>query len=217
MADSQRAINDMYLRSLDCRDTVLTDMPAGSEGAIDAENLRGQYDIIIAETAAQSGFGGTAKMGAGQRKLVRKHIYNYLAALHTSAEILGRKHPGFEQNFPSPSGKDDNELLADARAVVLKAIDNKTLFLGRGIELAFLESGEAFITDFEESLDTSYDALSSRGEAVGSKKSAYDLADEYFDSLNDFVKNFYRDQPAKLAAWKIATRIERPAKKKKDA
>ncbi len=211
---AQRAINDMYLRALECRETVLTDMPPDSEGALAAVGLREQYDIIISNTAAQSGFGGTARMGAAQRKLVRKSIYDYLATLARSAKILGRKHPGFEQNFPSPSGRDDNELLADARSVAVKAIEHKTLFMGRGIKLEYLQAGAGFVEDFEESLETSYDALASRGEATGGKRTAYDKADEFFDELNDFVKNYYQDQPAKLNAWRNATRIERPAQKK---
>ena len=214
MAASQRAINDMYLRALECRETVLTDMPPDSEGALAADGLRAQYDIIIANTAAQSGFSGTSKMGAAQRRLARKHIFDYLSRLAASAKIIGRKNPGFEQNFPSPSGKDDNQLLADARSVAPKAIEHQALFTGRGIKLAFLESGAGFVEDFEESLETSYDALSSRGEAVGGKLSAYDAADEFFDSLNDFVKNFYSDQPQKLAAWRNATRVERSPQKK---
>jgi hypothetical protein len=206
----------MYRRALECRETVLTDLPPDSEGALATEGLQAQYDIIISKTAAQSGFSGTSKMGSAQRKLARKNIYDYLSRLHGSAEIIGRKNPGFEQNFPSPSGKDDNELLADARSVAPKAIKQKTLFIGRGMKLEYLESGAEFVEDFEASLDTSYGALSSRGEAVGSKASAYDAADEFFDSLNDFVKNYYRDQPQKLAAWKIATRIESAPQKKKE-
>jgi hypothetical protein len=214
MPYKQAAINDMYLRAIECVDTVLTDMPPDSEGALAALGLREQYAIIIAGTAAQSGFSGTARMGAAQRALARKHIYDYLARLSGSAKIIGRKNPGFEQNFPSPSGKDDNQLLADARSVAPKAIEQKTLLMGRGYTLEYLQSGAGFVEDFEESLETSYDALSSRGEAVGGKLSAYDKADEFFDSLNDFVKNFYRDQPQKLAAWRIATRIERSPQKK---
>jgi hypothetical protein len=213
MKYSQRAVNDMYLRSLECRETVLTDMPPDSEGALAAVGLREQYDIIIANTAAQSGFSGTSQQGAAQRKLARKHIFDYLSRLAASAKIIGRKNPGFEQNFPAPSGKDDNLLLAEARAVAPKAMEHKALFTGRGIKLEYLQSGAEFVEDFAASLETSYDALSSRGEAVGGKLSAYDKADEFFDSLNDFVKNYYSDQPQKLAAWKIATRIERPAQK----
>lgn len=213
MAFSQRAINDMYLRAIECRETVLTDMPPDSEGAEAADGLREQYDIIIAQTAAQSGFSGTSQMGAAQRKLARKNIYGYLSTLHGSAKIIGRKNPGFEQNFPSPVGKDDNQRLADARAVLPKVTEHKALFIKRGIKLEYLQSGAGFVEDFEESLETSYDAQSSRSEATGGKMSAYDKADEFFDSLDDFVKNYYRDQPQKRAAWKNATRIERSPKK----
>jgi len=217
MRFSQSSVNDMYLRVIECVDTVLTDMPPDSEGALAAQGLREQYDIIIASTAAQSGFSGTARMGAAQRALARKNIYDYLMALSRSAKIIGRRETGFEQNFPSPAGKDNNQLLADARSVAPKAIEHKTLLMGRGYTLEYLQSGAGFVEDFEESLETSYDALSSRGEAVGGKLSAYDKADEFFDSLNDFVKNYYRDQPQKLAAWRIATRIERsPARKKEE-
>ncbi|MET0752210.1 MAG: hypothetical protein ABWZ66_02505 [Pyrinomonadaceae bacterium] len=209
----QSAINDMYLRALECRDTVLTDLPADSEGAIAAEGLRGQYDIIIGKSAEQSGFSGTAKMGAAQRKQARKNIFGYLSRLAASGKIIGRKITGFEQKYPTPSGKDDNQLLADARSVAPQALADKAHFTGRGIKLEYLQKGAEFVEDFEESLETSYGALSSRGEATGSKTSAYEKADEFFDSLDDFVKNYYSDQPQKLAAWKIATRVERSPKR----
>lgn len=131
-----------------------------------------------------------------------------------SFDSSSRKKPGFEKNFPAPSGKDDNELLTDARAVAAKAIEFKTDFTGRGFKTEFLESGADRVEAFETALGTTNTARSSRGEAVGSKRTAYGQADEFFDTLDDFIRNFYRDQPQKLAAWRIATHIERSPKKK---
>jgi hypothetical protein len=202
----------MYGRALQCVDTVLTDLPP--EGAEDAAGLREQYNIIIQSSAAQSGFDGVSRQGTAQLNAVHKNIFDFLSTLSRSAKIIGRKQPGFEQNFPAPSGKDKNELLTEARAVAPKAVENKALFMKRGIKKEYLESGAEFVEDFEEALGVARGALSSRGEAVGGKASAYDAADEFFDSLNDFVKNYYRDQPQKLAAWKIATRVERSPQKK---
>jgi hypothetical protein len=209
MPYSKRSINDMYNRALDCVDTVLTDLPANSEGAAAAAGLRAQYDIIIAESAAQSGFGGTAQQGSAQRAVARQNIRNYLSTLARTAASIARRNPGFDRNYPSPSGKNDNALLADARAVAQKALTDKQAFIGRGLTVEYLEAGTNFIEAFDTSLDTSYQALAQRGAATGSKDNAYDLADEFFDVLDDFVRNYYRSQPQKLAAWKIASHIER--------
>jgi hypothetical protein len=45
------------------------------------------------------------------------------------------------------------------------------------------------------------------------KNQAYKDADANFGMLDIYIRNRYRNQPAKLAAWKIASHIERSAKR----
>lgn len=215
MGYSQRAINAMYRRALDCVAAELTDLPAGSEGALAAADLEIQYDVITTKSTSKSSFEGTAKEGTARRSVARLNIIDYMSTLARTAKNIARKKTGFNQHYPAPSEKDDNELLTDARAVSVKAVEDKADFVKSGLTDDFILSGADFVTEFEDSLETTNQALSSRGAAVGSKDEAYEKADEDFDTLDNFVRNFYRYRPDKLNAWRNASRIERaPAKKK---
>ena len=209
----QGAVRDMFNRVLDVLPVEFTDLPAGSDADAAAADLQAQYNVVIGESGAQSGFQGTGEEGTALRAVARQNIRDYLSTLGRTARSISRKTPGFDSNYPPPSGMEDAELLNEARAVAPKAIADKTIFIGRGLTLEFLESIEAFVTAFDASQDTTNVAEGSRGAAVSEKNTAYEKGLDDVDLLNDFIRNFYRDQPAKLAAWKIASHIERSAKR----
>ena len=213
MPVSQQKINDMYERVLSCLDAEFTDLSVGSGGKIAADGLRAAYAVIQGKSTEQAGFGGSAQAGTGQRSTARFNIRRYRSRLAETANVVARQKPGFNEHFPPPSGETDGELVTRTRAVVTKAIEMQTDLIARGLTLEYLESGSDLVDGFEATLDTTNEALSHRGAAVGSKKSAYAEADEHFDELNIFIRNQYRDQPDKLNAWRIATHIERSAKK----
>lgn len=58
-------------------------------------------------------------------------------------------------------------------------------------------------------------SLDSRGVAVGGKNAAYENANEHFAVLDKFIRNFYRNNAAKLNAWKIASHVEHSPPTKK--
>lgn len=210
----QGAIRDMFNRVLDILPVEFADIPAGSEAAAAAADLQVQYDIVISESAEQSGFEGESKEGTAIRAVARRNIQDYLTTLAQTAKSVSRKNPGFDKNYPVVSAMDDTELLNTARAVAPKTVEDKDVFIGRGLTVDFLESIGDFITDFDNSQDTSNAAIGQRGASVSDKNAAYEQGLEDVDVLNDFIRNFYRNQPAKLAAWRIASHIERSPKKK---
>ena len=214
MGRTQGAIRDMFNRVLDILPVEFADLPAGSAAVAAAADLQTQYDVVISESAEQSGFVGTGKEGTALRAVARQNIRDYMSTLAKTARSLSRQTPGFDKNYPTPSGMDDTELLNEARAVAPKALADKTIFMGRGLTNDFLVSIDGFIADFDASQDISNIADGSRGAAVSDKNTAYESGLEDVDILNDFIRNFYRDQPAKLAAWKIASHVERSAKRK---
>lgn len=213
MPVAQSKINDMYERALACVDAEFPDLPAGSGGKVAADGLRAKYDVIQDSGVAQAGFGGSAKAGTGERSTARVNIRNYRKRLADTANVIARKKSGFNSNFPPPSSETDDELITRTRAVVPKAVEMKDDFIQRGLTKEYLESGTALADTFEATLDTTNEALSHRGAATGSKKSAYREADEFFDELDIYTRNQYRDQPDKINAWRNATHIERSSPK----
>lgn len=215
MGVTQGEVRNMFNRVLDILPVEFADLPKPSDAAAAAADLQVQYDIIISKSAAKTGFQDESESGTAVREVARHNIEDYLATLSRTARSLAKKIPGFDKNYPAVSRLDDTELLNVARAVAARAIIDQTIFAGRALTLDFLESINDFIEDFDASQDTTNVADGSRGASVSEKNTAYEKGLDDVDVLNDFIRNFYRDQPAKLAAWKIASHIERSAKRKK--
>jgi len=216
MPYTQRHLNERYERSLTCVDVEFSDMPEDSGGRIAANGLAAAFAVIQEARVSQAGFGGSAKAGTGQRTAARIAVRGYRTRVAETAVIIARKNPGFEQNFPFPSGETDEELIAETRAILPKAIAAKADFGLRGLSLTFLQTGTPLVDSFEASFDPTNEALIHKGAATGSKKSAYREADEHFDELDIYIRNTYADQPDKINAWNIASRLERSAAKKED-
>lgn len=214
MPYTQRQLNDMYERALACLDAEFADLPKDSGGDTAAKGLRLAFASIRSHDTAQAGFGDSAQVGTGQRSAARVSVRDYRKRLARTANVVARKKPGFNRDFPPPHGESDDELLTQTRAVVAKALENAADFTARGIAQEYLESGTALLAAFEAALDATNTALSHRGAATGGKKSAYREADEHFEDLDIFIRNHYFDQPDQLNAWRVATRIERTPKKK---
>lgn len=214
MPYTQGQLNDMYERALACIDAEFADLPKPSGGDTAAHGLRNAVSAIRGQGSAQAGFSDSAQVGTGQRSAARISVRDYRKRLTRTANVIARKKPGFNQNFPSPHGETDDELIAHTRAVAVKAVENSADFTLRGISQAYLESGAELVDAFEASFVPTNAALSHRSAATGSKKSAYREAEEFFDELDIYIRNHYFDQPDKLNAWRVATHIERTKKKK---
>lgn len=216
MAVSQKNIFDMYRRALAALDAEFTDLPANSMGAAAAADLRAAFAVIEEKSGTKTNLDGAAQAGTAQRGVARRNLYDFLKNLAATAATISRRQTGFNQHFPSPSSKNDAELLSDARAVAPIAVAKKADFMQYGLKEAFIESGNDLINAFETSFAPTDEALASRGAAVGSKREAVEEADDSFADLDRFIRNHYSDQPEKIAAWKIASHIERSPKKKTD-
>jgi len=208
----------MWKRAVVCLDTELADLPRESDGAAAGERLRIEIPIIERESAAQTAQGGTAKQGTAQRRVARNRIREILNALAKTADTIARRKPGFDEQFPMPYGsRNDEQLLALARATQIKAAENREDFERLGITREFMDSIAPEIEAFADALETTSAAVGSRGAAVSGIDESTKRGADDFEDLNTFVRNFYRDRPEKLAAWRIATHVERaPVRKKKD-
>ena len=216
MPVSQRLFNERYERVLTCVDAEFADMPAGSGGREAADGLSEAFAEIQAEDTAQASSDSTAQVGTGQRTLARENLRDWRAALARTANVEARKTAGFDKDFPPAYSENDDELLTESRAVAPKAVTAKEIFKKRGMEDDYVISGAALIAAFENAFGITNTALSHRGAATGGKASAYRRAAEFHEDLDIYIRNKYRDQPDKINAWNIASRLERSSAKKEE-
>jgi hypothetical protein len=205
----------MHKMAVACVDAELTDLPRDSEGAVAVGTLRAKIPVIEELSAAQTTHTGAAQSGTAQRSAARKDIKEYLTTLARTADTIARRKTGFDDQFPMPYGKNDEQLLAAARSVHAAATENTDDFIRLGLTREYLDSAQSAIAAFAAALGETNQALGSRGATVAGIDREFDESEDAFETLNAFVRNFYRDRPEKLAAWKIATHVERPPQKKK--
>jgi hypothetical protein len=214
MAVSQRLLNERYERCLDCVDAEFSDMPAGSRGKIAADGLQTVFTQIQQKGAEQAVAEGKAEEGTGQRTVARINLKEWRKELARTANYASVENPGFNRKYPAPHGENDDELLTESRAVAPEAVEDEEEFTSRGLEEDFVKSGDALITAFETAFGITNTALSQKGAATGGKSSAYKQAAEFFDDLDIYIRNKYRDQPDKLNAWRVASHLERTSSNK---
>jgi hypothetical protein len=128
---------------------------------------------------------------------------------------MRRTVPGIEEKFRSPGRLSDQELLTLARATATDALTFKEEFIKRGFPPDFLE-------DFNEDRERFEEAMSRQTQGgsvqVSSTAAVEDLAAEGMETLRELdpiMRNLFEDDPAALAAWLTARRIERAPRRKK--
>ena len=112
-----------------------------------------------------------------------------------------------------PRGNNDAQLLAAARSFLTEATLHKADFIAYGMPEDFLEDLQADIEAFEAALGMTSSATDSHVEATAAIDEAIRNGMIIVRILNGIVKNVFRNDVGKLAAWLSASHIERPSKK----
>lgn len=216
MTDEERNERDMYGRAITCVTEVLTDLPNPSAGFTAFEALQTAAADIDARSTEQSAKDSEKKTGTVQKRASRKEVRRLWKPITKTAKTIARKEPGFDEGLTIPRYVNDEQFFADARAASQKAGDNKPKFVNLGMTADFVDVFDAAIGSFSSAMSVSNAGLQGRGAAVAGVDEAFDRGGEAFATLDTFVTNFYGNDEQKLGAWRIASRIERAARRKKD-
>jgi hypothetical protein len=215
MTDEERNERDTYLRSITCVETELTDMPTDSLGFAAYTGLKAAVADIDAASEAQSSEDSSKKAGTAQKRSIRNSAKRQYRFIADTAKTIARKKAGYAENFPAIRNMNDEQFFAAARAASAKAAADKKDFTDLGHTGDFLDKFNATLNNFDSALGLTNASLEGRGAAVAGIDEAFERAEDHFETLNRYVLNFYSDNPQKLAAWAIASHVERAPKKKK--
>lgn len=125
------------------------------------------------------------------------------------ARSIGRAVPGLEELFRIPPGSGKRKLIAEAAVFADNAEAHKQSFLDYGMDKNFITDLRAKAAALETALN---EAATSTGERVGATDTLevdVKAASVAVESIDPIVKMVYRNNPAKLAAWKFASHVER--------
>jgi hypothetical protein len=211
MKDVERRRFEMFARVRDFGATHSASFAAGSRGA----ELLAAVDALVAELeahAAKQTSGASASVqGATSRASARAELRDDLESISRTARAMSAESPGLAERFRLPrDNRNDQQLLAAARAFAADALPLKAEFLRHELPADFLDDLAADIAAFESSITEQNRSREARVAATSSIDSAIDRGVEAVRQLDAIVRNKFRDDAATLAAWTSASHTERP-------
>lgn len=150
-----------------------------------------------------------------QKSVLRDAIRTKMKEIARTARALGIDNVGLHQLFSVPNNNNDTELTATAREFSSEAQKFKADFISLGMTDDFIEDLTADITAFDQALN---EKATARVEGVTATASIDDEIERGMKAvkiLDAIVRNIYRNNSAKLAAWTSAKHISRSAKPSK--
>lgn len=189
--------------------------PATSQGGKKFAAIKSLLAELHEVGEAQAVADGAARSSAVVKRTARTSIVQKLRTLRNTAKALDGEKPGTSDKFRLPPKNSDEMLINFARVAVTTATPLKSSFLQLEMPSNFLEDLSAAIDEFEEASNTQNISRSNRISATAGVKDALARGTKLKRDLDPIVRNKYAGDPASLAAWTSAARVQRPRQSSK--
>ena len=210
MNDRQRRRFERLARVSNFGASVSGDFPATGKG--------GQAHARLAAAVAAAGTHDTARatnqrerqQSTGARKDTRLTIQTSLAAISNTADTIALDHPEVKDSFRRPrTNINDQTLLSTARSFAAAALPLKARFIEYEMPTDFLEQLDKAISGFEQSVNRQTSGASAGLASNAALENTLKQGEQELEKFDTAVRNKFRDDPAKLAAWESARRLEK--------
>ncbi|HEY0172095.1 MAG TPA: hypothetical protein VGB98_13815 [Pyrinomonadaceae bacterium] len=193
------------------------DFPAGSKGAEAAARLSEELAGLAALDVAKAASAGTRRQSSEGRRDLRESLRARVAAVRETAEAIGAEHPEVRGLFPrTRADNSDQTLVAVARSYAEAATPHKARFVEYEMPADFVERLKTDADGLEAQMSRQTEGKGTSVSTNASIEAALGRADELAGRLEVVVRNKYRQDPARLAAWESARRLERTARAKRN-
>jgi hypothetical protein len=216
MLDLERFRFETFLRLKQYGIESSADFPASTKGGINFISLNEVIAELEAAGASQAGGKNTAIQSYGSKGTNRENLFSILSQLARTSRSMAYEFAGIDDKFRLPRNVNDQELLAIARSSLTKAASHEQDFIAYEMPRLFMAELQEAVTAFENSLDETNSAVGTRVTATANMGEIVRRGMIIRRVLDGIIKNKYRDDAGKLAAWATASHIERPAKKKEE-
>lgn len=189
--------------------------PAGSLGAGLFTRLNDVVDELNRHGRDQTLGSGAAKTSTGAKRDARESLRQQMRAISDTARAMESSVPNISNSFRVPNTNGDEALLNAARAFVSAATPLKVEFTSRELQESFLDDLSETIDEFERAVNSRNLNTERRVSATASIKHVLEQGMQLKRELDAIVRNKFRADPAKLAAWESARHVERPSRRNK--
>lgn len=213
MDDETKEIYYAGARARDFGAENAADFPANSRGDVNFKVLAAKIPVIEASGALRES--NIGKQATVSKEAAAALLLNYMRKINRTTRGLGVDHPEIAELFRIPHGSSYQKMLAAGTAYYENSEANEELLVDGSLPEDFRAVLLAKINALGTAMTGQNEA---KGAEVGATATIAAEIKEIFDAirrLRGIVPNVYEDNPAKLAQWESASRIQSPPKKKK--
>lgn len=208
MTKYQKVRYDMFIRVIEFLQNNIADFPTG----IVAEQLAvliavvGRLQTLMGKQAAGL---SEARFEYNDKHTAREKLRALLSEIAETARSMVYKYPGIDLKFRMIRNSNEAELLAKARAFLIEATPLLNAFIEFEMDKDFLTELQTLIDEFETSLGEPVAATDSHVEATAEIGAEIRNGMIAVRTITGSVKNKYRNNVGKLAAWLSASHVEK--------
>jgi hypothetical protein len=203
-------------RVRDFTSTLTPAFPENSKGAATITKINQLVERVNTLDASSATNTRTIAAASGSKNDARTELREYLRVIVRTARAIGTDVPELKDKFRLPSGSlGDQVLLSTARSFVTEATPLKENFVAYGLSANFLNTLGQKITAFEEQTVRQHTSRNARTSDNTAINAALNELDEETARLDAILRNTLAADPAALAAWDLARRLERVPQKRK--
>jgi hypothetical protein len=215
MNDSQTRKFDKFQRESVFMSDNAADFPLNTPGNKKAKELATLIIEIQTLDAAQTSGFDDKRQSHAVKDTAEDNLREDLEMINFAARAFADEVPGAEEKFRLPRSQNEQVLLAKARSFLADAAPLEAQFIECGLPADFLGDLQADITAFEQADASADSAAESHSAATGALADAFKRGMALTGKLESIVKIKYRDNAGKLAAFVVASHLERAPQKKK--
>jgi hypothetical protein len=208
---------DMGRRVRDFAGTNAAAFPAGTRASELIAVVSAAVAALEAVGAKQDAARVAGKQATDQKDAARAALLDRMRPINRTARGMEKLFPGIGAQFAMPRGGGDQPVLNRAQAFVAQATPIAVEFTKRGLPANFVSGLAAAINPMMSAIEAQNEALGEETAATAAVTAAQAQLKDAVRELSPIVSNVFHDDPARLAAWQSASRVERAPKKKKAA
>ena len=209
MRDSVRRCKETFLRSRAFGQMYF----AGADPTSFVSPHLAELDSVItgldSYTAAQAASRSASRQGTLAKAAARDKLLRDFEAISRTARPMAAADPNLLQQFRVPHRESAQGVLAAAASVAAAARLLKAQFLLRGMPENFIEELEADADALREAFARCVENRRAHITATAAIATLCERGLKVLRELDPFMRNTYAADPATLAAWVSASRIER--------
>jgi hypothetical protein len=217
MDDRDLRSYEMILRVKDLGAEQASSFPAttlGGELFGKVSEAAGELEGHIASRASGS---SSARQGTASKAAARAALLGLLEMIRDTARSMSQTMPGLDTKFRIPRNMTDQELLGTAQSFATDAAPLKSDFLRFALPADFLDELDEHINDFKSAMTGQH---AGKGQQVSASAAIDDTLERALSAvrqLDAIVRNTFRQDPARLAAWESARHVRRAQRSKVSA